>query len=552
MAKTTSEIEILLGVVGTDQAEAGINKFQKGALGANLTMKEFSGTTRNAGQAMGAFASAASLLGKSGLADLANGAAAATHAVGGLKDGMEALGSIKAGLAIAGVATLAATWYQFVKAMDAGVDQTQTAMSAASANERLAITIQRVIQLRIEQGQIEQKLGEDLLARTQAAVIARHAGQDDKSFGSTLIGISHDTTAASGPISTGELELQKRQNDYWMKQVGLAKTMKDFDNRYSKPDLALRIQQLNMEISLIQKRVNLSSEEMKLSKPNESLSPQEQADRANKLQDLADEKQSALTAIFQRQIEIQSIQDRTNGVEQFRFQIKKLNDELGTTQEQMGKTFGAGMKSAADGLSNAIIATASCAMKAKDAFKQFAVSFLQDISKMILQQTILAMLTRVVGGIVGAFSAPSAATTAAVQNSIAAGTGLASGGQVRKAASGAQFASTATYSSDFNAVFGEAGRELMTVMAKPRAMSIGGVAAQVGNVGPTRTAVMRADDFERTASNADKPAVVEIRPAPGYEAAIIRQGAEQGLMLVTAQMGRGQNNLTAATKRLVQ
>ena len=202
---------------------------------------------------------------------------------------------------------------------------------------------------------------------------------------------------------------------------------------------------------------------------------------------------------------------------------------LGATLVDVGQK---GSQAFAGGLAGAMVQFASGAKSAKEAFSQFAASFLQQIANMILQ----ALILRAVQGIFGAFSGGGG-----VQGGFGAlNTGVqmaAEGGIIprKMALGGFQTVSSATYFPRFNAVAGEAGSEVLAVLSRPRFMEIGGLASYVGSVQGQRVAMTNADDLARSAGGrgaAGGTIVVEVRGTRDFEARVIDSSIEGAVVRV--------------------
>jgi hypothetical protein len=186
---------------------------------------------------------------------------------------------------------------------------------------------------------------------------------------------------------------------------------------------------------------------------------------------LTDEQIKKLTADAQQgqQTTQQSAQQAADG-------IMTTGQMIDDTAKRFSMGFGSAFVDFLDGTKSA-----------KDAFRDFAVSFLQDTAKMIMQQEVLKIVMAAEHGIMGlAGGGVSMAATGGFFPRYAA-SGLAGVGEV----------SSATYFPKFNVVAGEAGREMMTVLAKPRFMNLGGMQAVIGNAGGNRLALTNADDLAR-------------------------------------------------------
>lgn len=153
--------------------------------------------------------------------------------------------------------------------------------------------------------------------------------------------------------------------------------------------------------------------------------------------------------------------------------LKSIGEQAKIAQEQF-----------ASGLSQAIVDFVSRTKDAKTAFLDFAKSFLSEILKMIIEQQILNALKSL------SFANGGFAMAAASGGSFSpryAASGVA----------GVSSVSSPTYFPKFNVLAGEAGREMMTVLARPRLMAIGGMEAVVGQAGGQTLAIINANQLAR-------------------------------------------------------
>jgi len=203
--------------------------------------------------------------------------------------------------------------------------------------------------------------------------------------------------------------------------------------------------------------------------------------------------------------------------------LTKLNAQLTDTQilgQQVAQTFAAG-------LSSALVNVFTEGGKAlADFFRQF----MQQVAQMILQLLIMRALKSSFGSALGlaagGFAAP-----------VMAANGLAGVSEV----------SGATYFPRFNVVAGEAGREMMTVLARPRFMEVGGVQAVVGNAGGNRLAITDADQLANAGGGG--VVVIEVRHSPETEARIVENSVKGAVVRVTSEMSRD-TKLSRVTKQL--
>lgn len=120
-------------------------------------------------------------------------------------------------------------------------------------------------------------------------------------------------------------------------------------------------------------------------------------------------------------------------------------------------------------------------------------------------------------------------------------TGLAGVGEV----------SSATYFPKFNVLAGEAGREMMTVLAKPRFMNMGGMQAVIGNAGGNRLALTNADELAQRnqggGRNVNGHIVLEVRGNQEFEARLVSTAVNGAEVRVTQNMNRS-TRLRQATR----
>jgi hypothetical protein len=169
------------------------------------------------------------------------------------------------------------------------------------------------------------------------------------------------------------------------------------------------------------------------------------------------------------------------------------------------------------GFADAFVDFISGAKSAEDAFRQFAQSFLTEVSKMIMQQLVLNAVRSVVGG---------AAQGGVFPRMMASG-GIAGVGMV----------SSATHFPRFNVVAGEAGAEWFTVLSRPRMMRVGGVEAAVGNAGPNRLALTSAEQLERRGGQGG-PVEIVVSMDPGLRAEIVSDASNVATVRVANDLSR--------------
>jgi hypothetical protein len=199
----------------------------------------------------------------------------------------------------------------------------------------------------------------------------------------------------------------------------------------------------------------------------------------------------------------------------------------------------------ASGMSNAMVSFISGTKSAKEAFREFAVSFLQQVAQMIMQMLILKAIKGVFGMAAEGGSFPAVA--------------MAAGG-----VAGVDAVSGPTYFPRFNVLAGEAGPEVMTVMARPHNVVANGVNAVVGSVQGSQLAMLSAGDFRRMASGGvaggnlavggqggGGVAEVRIRLESGLKAEIIQSSIDGAVVQVVTDMGED-TPVSSAVRQLVK
>jgi len=215
-----------------------------------------------------------------------------------------------------------------------------------------------------------------------------------------------------------------------------------------------------------------------------------------------------------RNASIEADTNRMNSLVQLREQLTEVQ-QLG--QESV-KMFSAGF-------ANAFVEFASGTKKAGEAFRDFASSFLSSIAQMIMQQMIFNMIKN---------------------SSLGSWLGMANGG-VAFAASGGMFprfaanglagvssVSSPTYFPKFNVVAGEAGREMLTVLARPRMMEVGGMQAVVGSAQGRQLAITSANDLAR--GGAGGTILIQVMGTPDFEARLVSNSVKGAVVQVANDM----------------
>jgi lambda family phage tail tape measure protein len=166
------------------------------------------------------------------------------------------------------------------------------------------------------------------------------------------------------------------------------------------------------------------------------------------------------------------------------------------------------------------------AREGKIAWSEFFASFAAQVAEMITQMLILRALQ-------GVFGAANGAVVGGVDGANGNYAAYAAAGKVMMAANGVagvSEVSSPTYFPNFNVVAGEAGREMLAVLSRPRTMAVGGIEAVVGNVGPNRLALMDADDYGTMAKGGrggmSGAIRVEVVLSSDLEARVIRNAIE--------------------------
>lgn len=250
---------------------------------------------------------------------------------------------------------------------------------------------------------------------------------------------------------------------------------------------------------------------------------------------------------------------------------KRASDQISQGMQQIAQV---GMAEFSRGLAHTLVDIKAWSEDAGAAFQNFAAHLLQMLSEMILQLLIAAALRSAIFGIspaAGAYLYPKGAAGGGTFNAVDDDFQTAKNGLITAASgvAGVSELTGPTYFPRFNVLAGEAGREMMTVLARPRTLSIGGANAIIGSVGPNRLALMNADDLlslsPRNSRNAagggvlsggisggvlTGTAVVEIRPAAGFEARIIDSAIKGAEVRIVYDMEHS-SPLAEATKRLV-
>lgn len=193
----------------------------------------------------------------------------------------------------------------------------------------------------------------------------------------------------------------------------------------------------------------------------------------------------------------------------------------------------------ASGLTSAIMDFAEGTKSAKQVFSEFAASFMMDIAKMIDEALILTLIQEALGMTQGkSFSELFVGNMKADGGVTFAASGLA----------GVASVSAPTYLPRFNTIAGEAGMEMLTVLARPTFRSIGGMDAIVGNAGSSRLAITNADDL---AARGGAGGIIQIKVDmhPDLKAQIVSSSIKGAQVQIAQDMKRN-TPISAAVKGL--
>lgn len=274
--------------------------------------------------------------------------------------------------------------------------------------------------------------------------------------------------------------------------------------------------------------------------------------------------------------------------------IKKLTDDRDVAAidgklKQLGLSIEEVAQVAASTGTSAFMSWVEGTKNAEEAFRSFASNFLKQIGEMIVQAALLNAFRGIFGGASKLFFGGGGASMGIgnqagevnIGSMVAAAGGtfprlMAAGG-----VEGVGEVSGPTFFPRFNVLAGEAGREMLTVLAKPQTISVGGVKAVIGNAGPNRLAIIDAANLMAAAPRPVGLAAgglmldggtsgdpggsilptasqgqggrgsIDIRVdlSPDLVARITRNSVEASVAKVTVEMGRS-GALAAATRAL--
>jgi hypothetical protein len=225
----------------------------------------------------------------------------------------------------------------------------------------------------------------------------------------------------------------------------------------------------------------------------------------------------------------------------------------------------------AGGLARTFTSIIDGTKSAGQAFQEFAKTFLDQIAQMILQLVILDTLKSVLSFGDGG-QAVSPAARGGMFTAAAAGVMLAAAGL-----QGVAEVDSPTYLPRFNVLAGEAGREVLTVMAQPQLGHVNGAPVMLGNVGAEKLALLSQESLGRmvngaqprlmaeggfsalpTSSSSAPPSSssgngkiqIDINLAPGLEGEMVKNSVDQSLVAVAVHL-QTDTPISQATKRLV-
>jgi hypothetical protein len=228
-----------------------------------------------------------------------------------------------------------------------------------------------------------------------------------------------------------------------------------------------------------------------------------------------------------------------------------------------------GIRQFSGGFARAFVDFASGTKEAGEAFKEFAGNFLATMGEMIIQTIIFNALSSALfpsggggGGSVGRVTAtPAAAGMMRLRP-------MASGGLQPSGMPGAFMANGPTVMPHFNALVGEAGPEVLTVLRAPRMLNLGGMLAASGYIGNTGLSLVNTQalksrfaeggvagqlprQFSGLASGGQGGRIViEVQTSAAAEARIIESSVQGAEVRIVQRMGED-SDVSRATKRLV-
>lgn len=232
--------------------------------------------------------------------------------------------------------------------------------------------------------------------------------------------------------------------------------------------------------------------------------------------------------------QFRKLQERKMAVEKFFDQQRREAGNL--VLQDMRRISEQGQELFANGLAGAIVGAFKEGGKA---FQQFASQFFATIAQMILQSLILRSIQGILGGVAGGSGVGGARISLNANGGVHfAAAGLA----------GVSSVSSPTYFPKFNTVAGEAGREMLTVLARPRMMNLGGIEAAVGSAQGNMLAITSAGALAAR-GGAGGEIVIKIQHTPEAEARIV-QSSIHGARVQVAEDMNNDTPISRGARRL--
>jgi hypothetical protein len=220
------------------------------------------------------------------------------------------------------------------------------------------------------------------------------------------------------------------------------------------------------------------------------------------------------------QAQIKSVNNQTDFAELMKASFKDIERQ--------------GAQSFSQGLAGAMV---DAFEEGDKAFQKFASNFLKQIANMILQAMILNALKSMKFGL---------ADGGVVTANAAGGVHFAAAGMMG-------MSSGPTFFPKFNTIAGEAGREMLAVLARPNSEALrNGVAAQFGTVQGREMALVDGRTLRNMDAGGGAGGMLDVRITlgDGLEARIVNKAANVSVQMVTEQMST-HSVLSETTKRLV-
>ncbi len=204
---------------------------------------------------------------------------------------------------------------------------------------------------------------------------------------------------------------------------------------------------------------------------------------------------------------------------------------------------------AASGLVDSIWSIADGSKSAGEAFRQFAASFGEDVSKMILKAYTLYAIQQLLGMFSGGGGAAGVGGGVSDSGSQFANFAAAGGQWTAMAEGGMVGVSSPTLLPKFNVLAGEAGREMLTVLARPSFERINGIPAQIGYAGGNRLAITSADALAGAgAGGMGGVGVLRVELAPGL-IATLKEDSIKGARIAIVQDMSSDSQLSRVTRQ---